>query len=408
MPLTARRVRPRVEIGMIRLLCLISTLGVSGAASANPAPLVPTVDTRIELISIIGRLARLTEFADAPPSNYSKAIDASFAKHASHPLVVRIKDLNDRALKEGGGFGSWEMFSLAVHLGPPPELSPLVPVGSANDDTWEDRTLFESETTALVRRFYEDAQCDRFFQSQEGTYGSVARSFERQAIKIDRTWLDGFFAVPATESYSQLVSVLGVGDATYLRVNDRKDHRNTHTIVAYRPEDASGPMTKARREAIARSALHEYVHAFTNRLVDQRMGDLEAPAGRLLADPVVAERVKGTFYDNAPFLLYESLVRASTIKYLLENAGVETGREQEIAAQERAGFLWMRGLVALLDAYQGDRARYPSLSAFMPEIVRYLETVSEAAERKRKGRDESALRPSSRPSPFQGGIYVAP
>jgi hypothetical protein len=81
--------------------------------------------------------------------------------------------------------------------------------------------------------------------------------------------------------------------------------------------------------------------------------------------------------------MYESLVRAVSIKYLAEHREIDTSREREIRAQERAGFFWMRGLVEQLDRYQQDRTRYPTLAAYMPELVRYFAGVAEAMEQGR-------------------------
>ncbi|MFN8583448.1 MAG: DUF4932 domain-containing protein [Gemmatimonadaceae bacterium] len=118
--------------------------------------------------------------------------------------------------------------------------------------------------------------------------------------------------------------------------------------------------------------MHEAIHAYTNQIVDRHASELRAAAERLLSDPRVRERVRGTFYDNWRFLLRESLVRAVAIQYNAAMGGV-SNKDREIAAQDGAGFLWMGGLVRALDRYARERARYPDLSAFAPELVRFFD-----------------------------------
>jgi hypothetical protein len=69
-------------------------------------------------------------------------------------------------------------------------------------------------------------------------------------------------------------------------------------------------------------------------------------------------------------------VRACSIKYLKANEGISSDIEKEIAAQEKAGFLWMRGLIERLDVYEANRKEYKTLEQFMPQIELFFKDVA--------------------------------
>ena len=362
-----------------RGLLVICVFLFSGNAVAQPDAnsLLPHVDKRVELLSVVYRLAGVQEFVEAPASAYSKSVDQYFSRYASHPLIVYVRDLNDKLHRDGIDVGAWEVLSLAAHLNA--ELEPLVSYDDTSTvDGWESRDLFKPELIALLKQFCKDAACDVFFRSQQQYFEEVDRALAKRAIAIDKEWLERFFSLRTTENYSAVLSLLGVGDFAYLRVNFHHNNRDTYTVYACTSFDENGMPTNIDQQKTARSNLHEYIHAYTNQLVDRHLSEVHKSAETLLANPVVWERVKTTFFNNAPFLLYESLVRASSIKYMAAHSSFATTREMEIANQEKAGFLWMRGLVERLDFYENNRRRYRNLEDFMPELIKFFAGVAEA------------------------------
>jgi Domain of unknown function (DUF4932) len=324
------------------------------------------IDRRVELLSIVSRLAQLQEFAQAPTTSYTAAIDAHFARYSAHPLIKHIRVKYGGKRPDGDQIGSWEVLSLAMHLSEPPQLVPLV-LSSATEtpQEWDDRTLLKENLLALLRQFYIDTRCEQFFESQAAYYASVLEAQAPSIVGVDYDWLMRFVSLPVTESYRAVLSVLGVGDFSYIRVNYGSNRRDTYTIL-------SSTSIANQFEKISRANLHETMHAFTNQLVDRHMSELY-PAGKtLLANSVVASRVKGTFFNNVPYLLYESLVRAGTVKYVTDKRVFAGTRSQEIEGQEKAGFLWIRGLIEQMDYYDSNRVKYQNLDEFMPVIVEFL------------------------------------
>jgi len=69
--------------------------------------------------------------------------------------------------------------------------------------------------------------------------------------------------------------------------------------------------------------------------------------------------------------LYESLVRACTVRYVRQYAGQEAA-QRAIQAQKGAGFLWMQEMSDLLGQYEAHRAQYPTLEDFSPRLVAFF------------------------------------
>jgi hypothetical protein len=349
----------------------------SEATEPAAAALTATVDERVELISIAFRLAGADEFVAAPESVYSHAVDRHFRKFSDHPLIRHIRRLNGELKAKGSEPNGWEVLSLAAHISDPPALAPLVPFGAdKNADAWDSRVLLNPELVGLLRQFYRNSEADKFFASQSGYFSQVNASVASRSDKIDMIWLEQFFGIPPTEKYKPVLSLLGVSNLGYIRVNYGNERRDTYTIIAVSEFDANGMPGELSEIDMNRLNLHEVLHTFANQLADNNLGALERPAEELLKRPETWSRVEKSFYNNAPFLMRESFVRAVAIKYAEAHGGGAAGRERDTAVQEKAGFVWMRALLEQLDQYERDRQRYPNLSAFMPSLIKFFEVTA--------------------------------
>lgn len=360
-------------VGSSKLLLALLVL----PARHVPPPVVPRVDVRLEFLGIAYRLATDNFPADSLPSGYVAAIREHFGRFRSHAFVQRLRQLADSAAQAGGDLGNWDLPSLAVHLGPAPAFDPLVPRTPAEpEDGWDDRALLDPRFLVLLRAFYRDSHADVFFRSQRPYLDGVDDAFRQRFAPVDAGWLEKLSGLRPTESYTPLASLMGLGAGDYLRVNFGGGRRNTHTIVVAGAYDSAGLPGNRWKDWVTRSSVHELVHAYTNQVIDRYADSLRAAAESLLAVPEVQARVKDTFYGNWQYLLYESVVRAAAIRYMTTDGGVAIDEAREIAAQEEAGFLWMRGLLGELDRYASDRKRYPTLMEFGPELVRYFQRTA--------------------------------
>lgn len=354
-------------------LCIV----VSFTVKAQPIShyLFPKVDERVELLGIVYRLAKPAEFSRDINTNYSKAISNHFDQYASHPLIKHLIFISDSLSKKDVELGYWKLLALAVHLSHPPSLEPLVPINSFSSDVWDNRELFEAKTIKLLQAFYQDAKCETFFKSQAAYYQSVNRWYEINGKKIDKKWFDHFFGLQPSENYYPIIGI-AVGNGEYLRVNGHNNHRSTYTVFGCHGFDSNGLPTNFSEPIFSWLLIHEYVHAFTNQLIDDHIHRLQPSAETLISDPEVFALMKDTFYGNWKFLLYESFVRGCHIKYWMDHEIDNSLATAEISRQEKAGFLWINGFVGKLKEYEKNRKNYKDLNAFMPELINYFDQVA--------------------------------
>ncbi|MBL0355902.1 MAG: DUF4932 domain-containing protein [Chitinophagaceae bacterium] len=349
-------------------------------------PLLPKVDNRIELLSIVFKLAIADDFNDTKNPRYTNSIRNHFTKYSAHLLIEYVRSLIDSFQKDSIDIGSWEIPSLALHLSQPHGLEPLVSFSdSITSDGWDNRTLLNLKFVTLLKQFYTDARCEAFFKSQEAYYALVNQAYEKQSKKLNGDWIKNFFSVATTENYYGILNLQGLGNGDYIRVNFKNNHRNTHTIFECAAFDENGVPSNFSNPIFERNILHEYIHAFTNQVIDNNLAALQKPAETILASPKVFKLMKNTFYGNWQYLLYESLVRACTIKYMMSNEKDNTTATKEIIKQEELGFFWIKGLVEKLSIYENNRKKYKNLEAFMPEVIKYFRYVADIAQVAFKG-----------------------
>ena len=355
---------------LIFIFCFVWT-----AASAQVTTLAPQIDKRMELMAIAYQLAKETPIEKTRNPYYSNAIQLYFKPVKNHPLIEYIRRAITKFETNGLDIAAWELPSLAVHLTQPPHLTALVSLkDSIQSDGWDDRTLLNDEVIELINRFYADGRCEDFFTIQQPYYHQLETTYRQNNISVNQKMIKDFVGLPPTEVYYPIFSPYFESGA-YLRVNFGNNLRNTHTLFTG-SFTTKGDATTFNDVAIPRLMVHEYVHALVNQVVDKHKPEMKQSAERLVANPKVWNRVKDTFYNTWHFLLYESLVRACSIQYMLMDPAFQTTLEKEIALQEPAGFFWMRDLLVELNHYQANRKQYPSLEHLAPALIKFFERTA--------------------------------
>jgi hypothetical protein len=351
-------------IGLVFVSCY------TGISQPIANTLIPKVDNRVELLTIVFRLAKAKDFSDDANPIYSKAIQEHFGKYSNHTLIKYVSHLKDSI-----EILDWDVPTLAVHLSQPPALDPLVKFNDTIPaNIWGKDAAISLKLVRLLKQFYKEAKCHEFFESQKSYYESVSQQYQKLATKVNKSWFTDFFGLEPTEKHIAVIG-LGMRNGTWLKINYPSSDPETYTIYRVKFFDANGLPTDFTNPIYSRLLIHEYIHAFTNTLVDKNKPELRSSAEVILNNPEVYRLMKDTFYGNWPFLLYESMVRGCAIKYLMANEGNKAA-EEEIVKQEKLGFFWIRKLVKELHRYQSNRAAYKDLSAFMPELNKFFKQTA--------------------------------
>jgi hypothetical protein len=140
-----------------------------------------------------------------------------------------------------------------------------------------------------------------------------------------------------------------------------------YCILGAWAKDAQGEPTFGSN--VLETVIHEFCHSYANPIIDRHASELK-PAAEALYAPV-AGAMKRQAYGNWKTMMYESLVRACTIRYIQRYQGRDAASSQTKEEQGRQ-FLWVGDLSTLLAAYETHRVRYPTLEDFAPRIATFF------------------------------------
>lgn len=360
-------------------LALSALVAPSTRPIQEPAPereLRVEVRPQVELVTLVARLAGFEEFAMANSrSPYASAIEAHFAHLADHPVLEHL-----RALRRERGVSYDALASLAVHLGPLPDLAELVPFDAAPerlDARWGDQARVFVEH---LRDFARAGHASEFFAGQRTFYAEVeARLRARLATSPALPWFDSFFGQRPGARYVAIAGLLCGGGNYGVGVRGVAQGAEEITpVFGCWKFDAEGVPVFDR--AYLPTFVHELCHSYTNPIVDRQLALLEPLGQRLFAARPTQMQRQG--YSNGRTVLYETFVRACVVRCRADTEGAKGGDEQARYETQRH-FTWVPALAEALREYQADRERYPTLEAFVPRLAEVLEAQLPALEASR-------------------------
>jgi hypothetical protein len=152
------------------------------------------------------------------------------------------------------------------------------------------------------------------------------------------------------------------------------------------------------------TVIHEFCHSYANPVIDHRQIELRAAGETLFAG--VAAAMQRQAYGNWKTMLYESLVRACTIRHVHRYRGAVAAWWRTLDDRSR-GFEWIGELSDLLGEYESQRDRYPTLDSFSPRIVAFFNQRAQKSPRP-PGRSSFAIPRIVSISPTDGATDMDP
>ncbi|MCP4645736.1 MAG: DUF4932 domain-containing protein [bacterium] len=329
------------------------------------------VDPRVELISLIFRLSGTHEYGGAKPSPYLSEIDARFGPCQGHRVVALA-----RALKRSRGVSFDAPMSLACHLEEGFSFQPRVPL-----DPWPPHldTRWTAPDVqgflAAARDFADTTKYREFYTNHQGFYTETCRRLERLIDdKVELAWYDEFFGPKSGAQFRISPALLNGGSCYGPRVAF-PDGQEFHCMLGVWLIDHEGvPVFDA---TVVDTIIHEFCHSYVNPIMEAHFAELEPAAVRLFAN--AQRKMERMAYGHWETMVRESGVRACVVRYLQAH-GAPGDAERRLRVDVERGFVWLPGLVELLDDYEAARDRYPTLETFMPEIVRFFGECAEGTE----------------------------
>lgn len=348
----------------------VALIAVFAACSRGNRPSAPdtksidvVVDARVELIGIMRTLTREPEALGSLDFAYARRVHEQFSAHANHPSLKRFAAA-DRKLG-GGDVPVWT----ALHFASTPGLEPVAPLPKMLEQISPDPAPFD-EIIGAMREF--SAATD--FHSGRVKMADVhadlvspvtAALRQTRIVEPFEAYLGG-----SLPTYRVLLAPL-LRDANYgLRVVN-KDGSAAPCVVVVRRSVRGGQAQFGGAADLRRLLWHEFGHSIVNPAMEAYMARIAEmvpvilPAGTKLPPSI-----------SPAFLAYsrlnEYVIRAVVVRLVTLEAGEKAG-QLELEQQIKRGYTLLPELCGELEKYEANRDKYPALSDFLPEVLRFFE-----------------------------------
>lgn len=354
---------------IILLLTILFT--IQGFAQTNQKISKPTVNRNVELMSIVFRMAGAREFSAQNFKLYTNRIEKHFSPYLEHELIKFAK-----IIRQEKGVGYDAVMVMAANLD-----ENLDRLNNLTDYSFENRWSKEyaDKFVVLLKQFYKDAKCEQFFKENEELYTEAGKRLTSVYNNLNIDWYSKFYGQEPNEQFI-IYSGLGNGGGNYgAALNFENGDRHVFAIMGAWTTDSLGMITYPPQNYLS-TMIHEFCHSFVNRLNDKYEAELKESGEQVFE--VVKSSMAQQAYGGWKTVLNEALVRASVIKYMIDNKFDEAAIEQEKQMQTNRDFLWVRELVGELEKYDSQRDKYPTLESYMSELVKAYKAYPEIVKKK--------------------------
>jgi len=331
------------------------------------------VDPTVELFCTIHRLAETSQYTVNELPIYISDINDHFGSFRDHPTINLATELRGTHRINGSS-----PMALALYLEAPPLLNVrniLNPPPLDLDPRWTPDII--PEFIKAARLFAEDTKFMDFYNSHQEFYDRTVRSMLRILENENiLPWFEDYFSY-TPEKYTIIIGMQnGFGNYGMSITNRDSTKKYISIIGASSPSWWSG-VPKFSFDWFIPTVVHEFCHSYVNPLV-KKHDDLFKEPGEVMY-PSHAEKLMPKGYTSYEIMFDEYLVRASTIRYLMQNRNSDF-INRRIKIDEGKGFVKIRGLIDLLEKYETNRDQYSTLEDFIPEVAVYFETVADSIE----------------------------
>lgn len=326
----------------------------------------PRTDNRVELLSIVFRLAGNREYNMSQFKLYTDKIDSYFAPYKEHELIEFAQ-----GLRQERGVSYDAVMSMAIHLDN--DLNPLIEfTDKIPESRWGKDNAYKF--VELLKKFYKDADCEKFFKENEAMYAEASRRFLPVYEDLDLSWYKTFYGKEADEKFI-IINALATGGGNYgAAITPPGGKREVYAIMGAWSMDSIGMVVYGKNGYFS-TLIHEFNHSFVNHLIDKNDSALKDSGEKIFGK--VKEKMASQAYGNWKTVMYEALVRAAVIKYMKDHNFDQVDIARETGQQLSRGFIWIRELVEELEKYDKNRSKYPTLESYMPNIVAAYKTYAD-------------------------------
>lgn len=323
----------------------------------------PKFSETVEMMCLIFRLAGANEYNQCRVSSIAESADQYFASMTEHQAVKLARSYRQTGIAYDAvtGYGNQLIFDGDGHIIFDPDY---LEGSNSNFDRWSNQQ--KTDMLAAINDFYNESKFHDWFVSTKSMQEKAILLF-KGTCDLDYAWFDTFFGKNDKIASRIILSFLigpnnnGISlkraDGTYLL---------TPTFGSF--AESSGTL---RFDGDMGLVVHEFSHPHCNPLIDANWESISNMASKLF--PVVHIPMMNQAYGNEKIMMYETFVRATSIRYLLDHYG-DSQKESYIQEEESNAFLLVRSLVDALEQREIHQADYPTMDDFMPEFIKTVNT----------------------------------
>jgi hypothetical protein len=364
----------------IVLLFWLSEADMAYAANSVPTEtpkgprITVTVDPRVELMSIIFRLAGNPEYNQGKVASYVRDVDSHFGPFRNH-AVVRLA----KRLRETQGVSYDAVMCMAVHVTDAVTLQeriPFSPPPRSLDSRWTPETA--REFLNLARRFVLEAQVKGFLDQHEPLYRiGVHRMQELLDQHAHLEWFDSFFGPREGAEFHLVLGMLNGGGCYGPHYTKPDGQEELYSIIGVWSTNLLGH-PKFPPDVVP-TIIHEFTHSYTNPLMDRFAGQLQGPGETI--ERYVRDEMRRQAYSGWRTIMYESLVRACGLRYVMATEG-PAAMQKAIEYEKSRSFFWVGELTEVLAEYDQQPREYEDLAQFFPRIIAFFDNYARNADAK--------------------------
>lgn len=349
--LLSKNIRKPLTLFSLLVLCL------AGSAMA-PNAIKASFDERVDLMAMIARLSGNREYNVCVDSAYAAQADQYFSKYADHE-AVRLY----RQIRQSDNVVYDAVVAYAVHLKftgsrkHPLDFDENIRDGS--DSSFE-RWPRSGKKTFLksLNDFYTETGFHEWYKSTEPVRRKYLEKEQKSYDMVDLSWYENFFYRKPKLQTGIFVCLL-TGLQNYGLSWELTDGT---TVI--------NPVYGVWKWTDLIIVIHEFCHPYCNPLVNKYWDRLSDIAGKVYEEN--REALSRTAYTSPQIMMYETLVRASTIVYIKEKLP-KFYSSKLIENEKMQGFPLVEPVFNSLLKYCGNRSEYPTLGDYFPVLIEDLQ-----------------------------------
>lgn len=316
-----------------------------------------------------------------PHQPFRHVVMEHFAGMKTHPAVRLVDQLH------GQRFWWDAMIELALHCTPFPSgtLKAQLPApryataGSGNREKGEKQI---DTLVSLINDFHQQSAFEAFWQEHQVDYDQVRNEVLSSMPGIDLLkTVEHYYGVtgyPDIKGYYLVPSpqIIG-GNGFGIRVPTEKGLEIYNIFGSFRSiEENESGFGFDNSEAITNLSVHEFGHSFVNPLVEPPRYHQTIERFHQLYAPI---RATGKMGYSGWVCVAEHIIRACEVRIAIALGKAMEAAEIQREYVENHSFVYLPLIADALVEYEEHRGEYPSLAAFVPELMETFESIAARA-----------------------------